>query len=82
MLQIEVGKDLKALRKWCRLNLKEAAPASETHHTHLSAIENGHFNLTLQKLEKIAAGYGKEVRITFVKTKGKATENQQHETNP
>lgn len=58
MTKQQIGAELKRLRTEAGLSLKELADKSGESFQHISHIENGKYNLTLERLERIAAPLG------------------------
>ena len=53
-----VGRNVKRLREQQGLPQDELAHAADIHGTYLSGVENGHRNLTLNVLERLAKSLG------------------------
>lgn len=53
-----VGRNVKRLREQKGLPQDELAHAADIHVTYLSGVENGHRNLTLNVLERLAKSLG------------------------
>ncbi|MFW5782114.1 MAG: helix-turn-helix domain-containing protein [Candidatus Muiribacteriaceae bacterium] len=60
-----IGKNIKISRIRKDLSQEDLAEAASIHSTHLSKIENGHSNVTLEVLYKIAESLEIEIQDLF-----------------
>ena len=63
--EYEVKMQLIKLRKSSNLSQKELADLAHTPQAHISRLENGNYNASMDFLKKIAAAFGKELHIEF-----------------
>jgi transcriptional regulator with XRE-family HTH domain len=57
-LRVVVGRNIKVIRQSAGIAQDELAHRAEIHVTYLSGVENGHRNITMDVLERIAAALG------------------------
>ena len=69
--EYEVKAQLIKLRKISNLSQKELAELAHTTQAHISRLENGNYNASIDFLKKIATAFGKELHIEFRDVKHK-----------
>lgn len=65
-----VGVNIRKIRYSKKLSQEELAFEAEMDRPHLSAIENGHKNPTIELLDRIAAALGVKITALFAGYKG------------
>jgi len=63
----KIGKQFKAFREKLNLNMKQVEAKTGIPYSNICIIEKGKVNLTLDKIENLAAAYGMNVKIKFIK---------------
>jgi transcriptional regulator with XRE-family HTH domain len=66
MTKQQIGAELKRLRTEAGLSLKQLADKSGESFQHISHIENGKYNLTLERLERVTAPLGVTVALVSI----------------
>lgn len=59
----EVARQMKNIRKNCRLTQQDVAERAQTQKSNISRMESGRYNPTLDFMVKVAGSMGKEVHI-------------------
>lgn len=60
-----VARQLKYIRKSCRMTQQDVADRAQTQKSNISRMESGTYNPTLDFMVKVAGSMGKEVHISI-----------------